>query len=150
MLVYKDLNLYISEVEKYWFSTRRLWFLVKSKNQINWEWKFLEAMNKWELLKSEYSFEEYYKIIFKIKQPKIIPVFFAANFWVSKWKIKNHNINFYRWILENIPNHYQPEEAHFLERLRFVIFNKKVNFHYLQKIIMNPIVWLFLKLKNIF
>lgn len=141
-LVYKDIQKYLNEVKKYWFSTSRTDFLIRRNPQIKRYGKFLEMLQKWTMQKAELSFSEFYEKIFKRKQPFILPFFYAANFAVDKETIQKNSKEFYELIHWYFINHSNPEEWHYLERLWFRIFNHHLNFHYLLKIILNPFIWL--------
>lgn len=133
--VYKNLNDYIIESRKHWFSTRRLYLLLKKNPQIKRDGKFLQAMENWSMKKSEHCFASFYEEIFWKKQPFIMPIFFAANFAVTKEKVKGRSEAFYKKIHKYLNLHSNPEEWHFLERLRFVIFNKRIKLCHIRKIL---------------
>ena len=146
-LAYWNLDEYEKETKNHRFSTRRLWILLRRKNQIKMWWKFLEALNKWDLKKSKYTFSEFYKHFFKKGQPLILPVFYAANFWVDRKNILKKDKSFYIELMELCSESSNPEEWHFMERLRFSIFNEKISFHFFWKILRNPFLWIYFRLK---
>ena len=146
---YNDILDYVKETEKYGFSCRMLYYLKRKtwRSQIIYDWKFLDMIKKWNLVRSKYYFSEFYKNVTGEEQPCITPFFHAANFWVSKEKIYSPWINltrvsddwkeYYEYLLSLIPQHSNPEEGHYYERLWFSIFNiwwKKHFFHYVYKI----------------
>ena len=111
---------------------------MKKNPQISFNWKFKEWYNNWSIRHAKETFSEFYEKIFWKKQPLIFPCFFAANFAVSKEKIHNRPKKFYEKIHKYLIDHCNPEEWHYLERLRFKIFNNKLYLHYLLKIIIWP------------
>ena len=139
-VAYKNLESYISEANKYGFSNRRMSFLIRKTPQIKFKKKFKEWYNNWSIRHSKHSFSSFYEEIFGEKQPLILPCFFCANFAATRKTITNNPKKLY----ENIHNYFidcsNPEEWHYLERLWFRIFNKKLKFHFLLKIIIDPIV----------
>lgn len=133
--VYNNFDDYLCEAKNKWFSTKSVFFLKRKNPQIKWEWKFLESIENWSMKRSAFSFSSFYKEIFGKNQPFILPVFYAANFAVTKEKIHSNSVWFYKRIHGYLTWHSNPEEWHFVERLRFVVFNKKLSLYYLRKII---------------
>lgn len=140
-LAYWDLKEYVEEVKKYWFSTRRMRFEFRKNPQIVFSWKFKKWYDNWEIRHSKNSFAKFYKKIFWAPQPLILPCFFAANYAVAKDIIRKRPKKFYEKIHEHLIDHSNPEEWHYLERLWFKVYNDKLNFHYLKKILLNPFIW---------
>lgn len=142
-VAYEDLDDFIKEVKKYGFSTRRTRFILKKNPQIVFnKWKFKEWYDSWWIRHANDTFAEFYEKIFWESQPLIFPCFFAANFAVTKDKIHRRPQKFYEKIRTYFIDHSNPEEWHYLERLWFKIFNDKLNFHYLIKIIARPFIWI--------
>lgn len=131
--VYENIESYISEVEKYEFSCSSILFMVRKNPQIKHWWKRKEMLKNWSMQKAKYPFNIFYKKIFKKSQPILLPFFYAANFWVSKSKIQSHPIEFYKNILSLMPEHSNPEEWHYYERLWFAFFNDGISLHFFNK-----------------
>ena len=140
-VAYWDLEEYIKEVKKYWFSTRRTWFVWRKDPQVVFDWKFKEWYDNWWMRHAKDSFAQFYKKIFGEPQPLVFPCFFAANYAVTKEKIHERPKKFYEKIHEHFVDHSNPEEWHYLERLWFRVYNDKLNFHYFKKILINPFIW---------
>lgn len=132
--VYESVEEYLNEVEKYWFSCANPFFLVRKDPQINFTWKFAEMLESWSLKKSPYTFARFYKELLGKSQKYLTPCFWAANFAVSRDVVKERPLSFYKKALELLPEHPNPEEWHFYERLRFSIFNAKYNLHTMRKL----------------
>jgi hypothetical protein len=107
-----------------------LWIMKKSNPQIIRIWKFKDMIENWYLERSDFSFAEYYKLIFNKQQPSIMPVFFWANFWVKRNLIHKNALSFYKYIYISLDKSWNPEEWHYLERLRFMVFNHKSRWKY--------------------
>lgn len=135
-IAYNTIQEYIDEVKKYEFSTKSLWLMRRQNPQIVWLWKFKDMIDTWSLQKSWYSFQEFYKLLFKKKQPYLLPVFYGANFGVSKKKIQQRKKDFFQQIYNIMNQSPNPEEWHYLERLWFQIFNEKnISYYYITKIL---------------
>lgn len=133
-IAYDKIDDYLQEIKKYWFSTKTLWLMKKRDPQIIWLGKFQDMIAQWTLIRSSLSFSEFYHDIFWQQQPIVIPVFYWANFAVSKEKIIGRSREFYQKIYHYMGSSSNPEEWHYLERLRFQIFNKTLSFWVLKKI----------------
>ena len=140
-VMYANLEKYVWETKRYWFSTRRMRFMWKRNPQIKYRWKFKKMINNWKIKRAEQSFDVFYKNIFGKEQPYFIPYFICWNFWVKKKAIQNRSLCFYEKIIQYFV-HNNPEEWHYLERLWFEIFNPRLQFHYFIKILKDPFVFL--------
>ena len=146
--VYKNIEKYFIETRKYGFSCASLLYLIRKNPQIRHWWKWLKMLEDWTMLKAKFSFSEFYNKLFWENQKLITPFFYAANFWVSKKLIQSRG----KWFWENamtlMPEHPNPEEWHYFERLWFRIFNKKWGFafRYIFKFIKTLFVAWFYKL----
>jgi len=132
--VYPSFNNYMDEVKKHWFSCAQLFFLIKKNPQIVYSQKFLDMIKSGSLKKSEYTFASFYKKLLNKNQKLLTPCFLAANFWISNDLIRGRKFSFYKRALDLLPEHPNPEEWHFYERLRFSIFNKHYNLHIVHKL----------------
>lgn len=126
--VYNTIEKYFSEVKKNGFSCASLLYLIKREPQIRHWGKWLEMLNNGSLKKAKYSFSEFYKKLLWEEQKILTPFFYAANFWVSKELIQKRWKDFWDNAISLIPDHSNPEEAHYYERLWFRILNPKWGF----------------------
>jgi hypothetical protein len=147
-LAYWNLEKYVKEVKKYWFSTSRMWLVFRKNPQIVFSWKLKEQYVNWSMRHAKDSFAEFYKKIYWESQPLIFPCFFCANFAVTKEKICKRPKKFYEKIHNYLLDHLNPEEWHYVERFWYKIFNDKLNFHYLLKILIWPFQAIYSKFRR--
>lgn len=94
------------------------------KNKIQHSGKYLNDLNKGNLIKSKYTPLEWMKIIgLKMDDNILFKMIWGANFSLSKKKILEKPKIFYQNLLKYIEYHSNPEEGHFFERSWYTIFN---------------------------
>jgi hypothetical protein len=129
--VFKNLMQYVVEIENNGFSASNIGFFNETLwNDIDFlsDPRYKSQVESGFLKLSEIKFKDYVQNHFN-KIPQITPVCWCGCFGVRKDFILSRTKDFYQRLLESFPNHHNPEEAHFLERMWAYIFTEN-NWNY--------------------
>ena len=126
-MAYEDPLKYIKKVKKYGFAASRYGLL----GPFHWDWnvgvdKDIRYKRKWlnnEISKSKIGFRKFSKEIFP-NIPLFVATSYSGCFAVKKEVILQHNISFYKRLLDILSNHKNPIEGHYMERLWCYIFTQ--------------------------
>ncbi|MDC3029607.1 DUF3431 domain-containing protein [Prochlorococcus sp. AH-716-P13] len=132
-MAYQNPNDYLEKIHKYGFSASRYGLL----GPFHWDWnvninKDIRYKKQWqnnEISRSKIGFRKFSKQLF----PEI-PIFVATSysgcFAVKREIIRQHDINFYKKLLEILSKNKNPIEGHYMERLWCYLFtNNKLLFN---------------------
>ena len=126
-MAYKDPNRYIKKTYKYGFSASRYGLL----GPLHWDWnvrvdKDKRYRKKWlnnEITRSKVGFRGFAKSLFP-NMPLFVATSYGGCFAVKKETILQHDISFYRKLLDILGKHKNPIEGHYMERLWCYIFTQ--------------------------
>jgi len=126
-MAYKNPNDYLEKIHKYGFSVSRFGLL----GPFHWDWnvkinKDIRYKEQWqnnEISRSKIGFRNFSKQLFP-EIPLFIATSYSGCFAVKREIIRQHDINFYKKLLEILSKHNNPIEGHYMERLWCYIFTK--------------------------
>ncbi len=126
-MAYKNPNEYLKKIKKYGFEASRYGLL----GPFHWDWhvnidKDIRYKKQWEnneISKSSIGFRDFSKKLFP-KIPLFVATSYGGCFAVKKEIIMQHNIVFYRELLNILSRHKNPIEGHYMERLWCYMFTK--------------------------
>ena len=126
-MAYKNPNDYLMRIDKYGFEVSRYGLL----GPFHWDWnvnidKDFRYKNQWEkneISRSSIGFRNFSKKLFP-NIPLFVATSYSGCFAVKKEIIHQHNIDFYKDLLDILSQHKNPIEGHYMERLWCYIFTK--------------------------
>ena len=130
-MAHKDPNDYLKKINKYGFSASRYGML----GPFHWDWnvnidKDIRYKKQWqnnEISRSKIGFRNFSKQLFP-EIPLFVATSYSGCFAVKRENIRQHNIAFYKKLLEILSKSKNPIEGHYLERLWCYIFTKNKPF----------------------
>ncbi len=126
-MAYKNPNDYLMRIDKYGFEVSRYGLL----GPFHWDWnvnidKDFRYKNQWEkneISRSSIGFRNFSKKLFP-NIPLFVATSYSGCFAVKKEIIHQHNIDFYKELLDILSQHKNPIEGHYMERLWCYIFTR--------------------------
>ena len=130
-MVFKNLDDYFLRLEKSEFCASRLGLLTpfhwKDNLNIENDDRYREDWKAFKIGRNSEGFRSFAKNLFG-KVPIFIPTSYGGCFSVRKEAILSYPRSFYLKLLENLERHIHPIEAHYLERLWYFMFSKKLSY----------------------
>ena len=126
-MVHTNPNDYLDNLEKYGFSVSRFGLL----SPFHWKWnvgvekdqRYKKQWLNYEISRSKIGFRNFSKKIFP-SIPLIVATSYGGCFAVKKETILQHNIFFYKNLLDILSKHKNPIEGHYMERLWCYLFTQ--------------------------
>ena len=126
-MVYKDINSYIENINKYGFSVSRLGLLGPFHWKLNVgienDERYKQQWINNEITKSDLGFRNFSLKIFP-KIPLFVATSYGGCFAVKKEKILQYDLSFYEELLNILKASKNPIEGHYMERLWCYMFTK--------------------------
>ena len=130
-MVYKNPNDYLKGINKYGFSVSRYGLL----GPFHWDWninihkdvRYKEQWQNNEISRSKIGFRNFSKQLFP-EIPLFVATSYSGCFAVKREIIRQHDITFYKKLLEILSKNKNPIEGHYLERLWCYMFTKNKPF----------------------
>jgi len=126
-MAYKNPNDYLKKINKYGFSASRYGLL----GPFHWDWnvninkdkRYKEQWQNFEISRSKIGFRNFSKQLFP-EIPLFVATSYSGCFAVKREIIRQHDITFYKKLLEILGKNKNPIEGHYMERLWCYIFTK--------------------------
>jgi len=130
-MVFKNLDNYFSRLENSEFCASRLGLLTpfhwKDNLNIQNDDRYRKDWNSFKIKRNSEGFRLFAKNLFG-KVPIFIPTSYGGCFSVRKEAILTYPKLFYLNLLKNLEQHIHPIEAHYLERLWYFMFSRKLSY----------------------
>ena len=126
-MAYKNPNDYLKKINKYGFKASRYGLL----GPFHWDWnvnidKDIKYKTQWEnneISRSNIGFRKFSKNLFP-NIPLFVATSYSGCFAVKKEIIQQHNLSFYKDLLDILSQNQNPIEGHYMERLWCYMFTK--------------------------
>ena len=130
-MAFQNPNDYLKKINKYGFAASRYGLL----GPLHWDWnikidKDIRYKNQWEnneISRSSIGFRNFSKKLFP-NMPLFVATSYSGCFAVKKEIIQQHNLDFYKELLEILSQNKNPIEGHYMERLWCYIFTQNKPF----------------------